>query len=138
MVVTDLCEISVDAPSTVDSAEKALPSALQHVNEIYGRLAGRSMAVFLDYDGTLTPIVRRPEDAELSRNMRQVIRKLAANCPVAIVSGRDMPDVRLRVGIDTLFYAGSHGFDIVGPDIHRREHPEGSRLLPEIDQAEEA
>jgi alpha,alpha-trehalase len=138
VVVNDLCEISIDEPSTVESADKGLPSALHRVNEIYGRLAGRTMAVFLDYDGTLTPIVRRPEDAELSRNMRQVIHKLAANCPVAIVSGRDMPDVRLRVGIDELFYAGSHGFDIVGPGINRREHPEGSRLLPEIDQAEEA
>ena len=138
VVVNDLCEISIDAPSTVEGAEKGLPSALQRVNEIYGRLAGRTMAVFLDYDGTLTPIVRRPEDADLSRNMRQVVRKLAANCPVAIVSGRDMPDVRERVGIDTLYYAGSHGFDIVGPGIDRREHPEGSRLLPEIDRAEKA
>ena len=138
VVVTDLCEISIDEPSTAEGAEKGLPSALQHVNEIYGRLAGRRMAVFLDYDGTLTPIVRRPEDAELSRNMRQVIRKLAANCPVAIVSGRDLPDVRERVGIDELYYAGSHGFDIAGPGIKRREHPEGSRLLPEIDRAEKA
>ncbi len=138
VVVTDLCEIAVDEPPDVERAEKELPSALQRVNDIYGRLAGRTPAVFLDYDGTLTPIVRRPEDAELSRNMRQIIRKLAANCPVAIVSGRDLQDVRERVGIDRLYYAGSHGFDIVGPDIRHREHPEGSRLLPEIDRAEKA
>ena len=122
----------------LDQEVRALPSALQRVDEIYSRLAGRKLAVFLDYDGTLTPIVRRPEDADLSRDMRQVIRKLADNCPVAIVSGRDMADVRERVAIDKLYYAGSHGFDIVGPDIDRREHPEGSRLLPEIERAEKA
>ncbi|MGD9300566.1 MAG: trehalose-phosphatase, partial [Desulfobacterales bacterium] len=138
VVVNDLCEIGIDGQAGVEAAEQGLPSALQRVDEIHGHLAGRTMAVFLDYDGTLTPIVRRPEDADLSRNMRQVIRKLAANCPVAVVSGRDMPDVRERVALDALYYAGSHGFDIVGPDINRREHPEGSQLLPEIDQAEKA
>jgi len=136
VVVTDLCEIGIDEQPAVEGAEKDLPSALQRVNDIYGRLAGRTLAVFLDYDGTLTPIVRRPEDAELSKNMRQIIGKLAAHCPVAIVSGRDLKDVRERVGLEQLYYAGSHGFDIAGPDGKRREHPEGSRLLPEIDRAE--
>jgi alpha,alpha-trehalase len=138
VVVTDLCEIGIDEQPPVEDVAKGLPSALHRVNEIYGRLAGRTMAVFLDYDGTLTPIVRRFEDAELPGNMRQIIRKLAANCPVAIISGRDLLDVRERVGIDRLYYAGSHGFDIAGPDDNRREHPESSRLLPEIDRAEKA
>jgi alpha,alpha-trehalase len=114
VVVTDLCEIGIDEQPAVEGAEKDLPSALQRINDIYGRLAGRTLAVFLDYDGTLTPIVRRPEDAELSKNMRQIIGKLAAHCPVAIVSGRDLKDVRERVGLEQLYYAGSHGFDIAG------------------------
>jgi alpha,alpha-trehalase len=138
VVVTDLCEIGIDEQPAVEGPESGLPSALQRVDDIYSCLAGRTIAVFLDYDGTLTPIVRRPEDADLSDNMRQVIRKLSANCPVAIVSGRDLQDVRERVGIDQLYYAGSHGFDIASPDDKHREHPEGSRLLPEIDRAESA
>lgn len=77
--------------------------------------AGRGLAVFLDYDGTLTPIVERPEDAVLSDATRGVLRKLALRHTVAIVSGRDLADVRARVGLEGLHYAGSHGFDIAGP-----------------------
>jgi len=76
---------------------------------------GRRLALFLDYDGTLTPIVQRPEDAVLAEPTRAVLRKLALRHPVAIVSGRDLKDVRERVGIEGLHYAGSHGFDIAGP-----------------------
>src|SRR5205809_101422 len=72
-----------------------IPSALDHVQEIASR-SGQA-AVFLDYDGTLTPIVNRPEDAWLSDSMRQALRELAARMPVAILSGRDLDDVR-RVG----------------------------------------
>ena len=42
-----------------------LPSALGQVQEITTR--GDQLAVFLDYDGTLTPIVGRPNQAELGR-----------------------------------------------------------------------
>jgi len=136
VVVDDLCEIGIDEEPAAARHAKALPSALQHINDVYGRLAGRKIAVFLDYDGTLTPIVRRPEDAEISPSMRQIVDRLAENCPVAIVSGRDLQDVRSMVGVDRLHYAGSHGFDIAGPGGKRREHPEGARLLPELDRAE--
>ncbi|MGD9302129.1 MAG: trehalose-phosphatase, partial [Desulfobacterales bacterium] len=138
VVVNDLYEICIAEQPPVEEAAQGLPSALHRANEIYGRLAGRTMAVFLDYDGTLTPIVRRHEDAELSEEMRQIVRKLSSNCPVAIVSGRDLQDVRERVGIERLYYAGSHGFDIAGPDGEGREHPDAKPLLPEIDRAEQA
>lgn len=75
----------------------------------------RGLALFLDYDGTLTPIVERPEDALLADETRAVLRRLAQRHAVAIVSGRDLEDVRQRVGIEGLHYAGSHGFDIAGP-----------------------
>jgi trehalose-phosphatase len=97
-----------------------IPSALEHVQEIAGG-SGRA-AVFLDYDGTLTPIVSQPGDASLSDSMRQTLRELAARAPVvAILSGRDLNDVRRRVNIDSIVYAGSHGFDIAGPRGLRRQ-----------------
>jgi alpha,alpha-trehalase len=138
VVVKDLCEIVVDGHPPAEGAKKGLPSALLRAEEIYGHLAGRTLAIFLDYDGTLTPIVRRPQDADLPQRTREVIRKLARRCPVAVVSGRDLRDVRERVGIESLYYAGSHGFDIRGPDGKRREHPEAVPLLPQLDRAEGA
>lgn len=109
-----------------------IPSALEHIQEI-GRRGGR-LAVFLDYDGTLAPIVSHPEDASLSDSMRQTLRSLAARLPVAILSGRDLDDVRGRVLVDGIVYAGSHGFDIAGAGGLRRQL--GDAYLPVLDAAE--
>jgi len=109
-----------------------IPSALEHVHEI--ARSGSRLAVFLDYDGTLTPIVSRPQDAWLSESMRETLRSLAARVPVAILSGRDLDDVRGRMLVDGIVYAGSHGFDIAGGGGLRREF--GSPYLPALDRAE--
>jgi trehalose-phosphatase len=109
-----------------------IPSALEHVQEI-ARSSDR-LAFFLDYDGTLTLIVSHPEDAWLSDSMRQTLRSLAARMPVAILSGRDLDDVRGRVLVDGIVYAGSHGFDIAGAGGLRREL--GAAYLPVLDTAE--
>ena len=93
-----------------------LPHALTHGAELERRLSGKRLAVFLDYDGTLTPIVDRPEDAIISAQMRETVRNLAARCPVCVVSGRDRTVVQELMGLDHLIVAGSHGFDIWSPD----------------------
>src|SRR5262252_8010580 len=109
-----------------------IPSALENIQEIGRR--GDRLAVFLDYDGTLTPIVSHPEDASLSDSMRQTLRSLAARLPVAILSGRDLDDVRGRVLVDGIVYAGSHGFDIAGAGGLRRQL--GEVYLPVLGAAE--
>jgi len=110
-----------------------IPSALEHVQDIAG--GNRQLAVFLDYDGTLTPIVSHPEKALLSDSTRQTLQALAMQAWVAILSGRDLDDVRQRVAIDGIVYAGSHGFDIAGPGRLRRQ--EAIEFLPALDVAEE-
>ena len=109
-----------------------ISSALEHIQEIARR--GDRLAVFLDYDGTLTPIVSHPEDAWLSESMRQTLGSLAARVPVAILSGRDLDDVRGRVLVDGIVYAGNHGFDIAGAGGIRREL--GAAHLTVLDAAE--
>ena len=109
-----------------------IPSALEHVQKI--ARSGERLAVFLDYDGTLTPIVSHPENAWLSESMRQTLRSLAGRVPVAILSGRDLDDVRGRVLVEGIVYAGSHGFDIAGAGGLRREL--GASYLPVLDAAE--
>jgi trehalose 6-phosphate phosphatase len=107
-------------------------SALDHVPEIAG--GADQLAIFLDYDGTLTPIVRQPEEAILSDSTRSVLKTLAARTPVAILSGRELEDMQRRVNIDGIVYAGSHGFDIAGPrGIRKQVAPE---FLPILDAAE--
>jgi len=110
-----------------------LPSALDHVEQIAGARQ-RALAVFLDYDGTLSPIVSSPEQAVVPDSMRSVLSALATKLPVAILSGRDLEDVRRRVSIDAIVYAGSHGFDIAGPHGLRRQM--ATEFLPRLDMAE--
>jgi trehalose 6-phosphate phosphatase len=74
--------------------------------------AGRRAALLLDYDGTLTPIVDRPDQAFLPDATRELLRRLAVIYPIAIVSGRDVADIRRLVDIEDIIYVGSHGLDI--------------------------
>jgi trehalose 6-phosphate phosphatase len=99
-----------------------LPNALSDGGALNERLAGRPPAVFLDYDGTLTPIVDRPEDAVISQAMRDAVRALARRCTVCVVSGRDRPVAQRLMGLDDLVVAGSHGFDIWSPHAGALEH----------------
>ncbi|MDQ3303981.1 MAG: trehalose-phosphatase, partial [Actinomycetota bacterium] len=93
-----------------------LPHALNDGDELERRLEGKRLAVFLDYDGVLSPIVDRPEDAIISDSMRKAVSGLAERCNVCVVSGRDRAVVQELMGLDNLIVAGSHGFDIWSPD----------------------
>lgn len=112
-----------------------MKDALVAFADIEARLAGKRPCVFLDYDGTLTPIVARPDLAVLSDAMRDILRGLAARCTVAVVSGRDLDDVRRLVGLDDIVYAGSHGFDIAGPDGLRIQHDQGAAFIAAVERA---
>lgn len=89
----------------------------------------KKLAFFLDYDGTLTPIVSRPELAVISREMQDTIRKLSRKYTTAIVSGRMREDVEKLVGIPELIYAGSHGLDIKGRGVSLVE-PQAEEVIP--------
>ncbi len=114
-----------------------LPHALDEGKALARRFAGKQPAVFLDYDGTLTPIRDRPEDAVISDSMREAVRRLAERVPVCVVSGRDRRVVQELMGLDTLIVAGSHGFDIWSPaggSIQREEGASFEGLLRAVEQ----
>lgn len=112
-----------------------LPNALEAWADFEAALAGRRPAVFLDYDGTLTPIVARPELAVLDEDIRAIVRDLAHRCPVCVVSGRDRLDVTRMLGIDGIGIAGSHGFDIATPNgqsVRKGMGKDQARLLDSV------
>lgn len=76
--------------------------------------------LFSDYDGTLTPIVERPEDAVLADETRKLLGGLAKQrrYTVGIISGRSLMDLMARVGLsDIVTYAGNHGMEIHGKGL---------------------
>jgi trehalose 6-phosphate phosphatase len=102
-------------------------------------VAHECCALFLDYDGTLTPIVEDPDSARLSPTMERVLTDLMLypRYRVSIVSGRALADLRPRVRGRGLYLAGNHGLEIEGPGVSYK-HPEVWRLRPELDALAQA
>ncbi|WPR75949.1 trehalose-phosphatase [Algoriphagus sp. NG3] len=113
-----------------------LPDALEYFNEIAKKLEGQRPILFLDYDGTLTPIVSNPEDAVLSPETKEIVQDLAEKITIALISGRDRKNVESLIGLPNVIYAGSHGFDITGPNGMEKQHEKGQDVLPALDEAE--
>ncbi len=136
VVVADLGEVLPSRQAALDE----LPSALEAFEEIANRLEGVEPAIFFDYDGTLSPIVEHPDLAVLAPSMLVALERLMQHATVAIVSGRDAADVRSKVKVDGIYYAGSHGLDILAPSgaPARDDHLAGlDQFLPVLDQAEQ-
>ncbi|MFC1674829.1 trehalose-phosphatase [Candidatus Omnitrophota bacterium] len=93
-------------------------------NKLEKKLEGKNIFLFLDYDGTLTPIVEHPDRALIPLEARELIRRLSKTpkCRLAIISGRSLKDLKRMVGIEKIIYAGNHGLEIEGPKI-RFESP---------------
>ena len=73
----------------------------------------REAAVLCDVDGTLAPIVARPEDARLLDGAREVLEELRARVGLlGFVSGRGLADLERLVGLDGCAYAGNHGMEL--------------------------
>ncbi|KAJ3680534.1 hypothetical protein LUZ60_016812 [Juncus effusus] len=94
------------------------PSALTSFDQIIVNAKGRKIALFLDYDGTLSHIVNDPDKAVMTNSMRATVKSVARYFPTAIVSGRSRDKVFGFVKLTELYYAGSHGMDIMVPNIN--------------------
>lgn len=72
----------------------------------------RTTCLFLDFDGTLAPIAPAPEQAILADSTRALLVRLSkrSDMTIAVVSGRPLADIKMRVGVDGIVYAGDHGF----------------------------
>jgi len=133
IVVSDLSELSISNGG--GGSATTAPLALEKLADIQTQVRDRRVAVFLDYDGTLTPIVERPDLAVLSDDMRATLKALADCCTVCVISGRERGDVQRLVGLENVIYAGCHGFDIAGPKGMKIQHEEGAGYVPIIAQA---
>jgi alpha,alpha-trehalase len=95
IVVADLADVAV---RTGDKRMSEIPNALESSGQLIGITSARESMLFLDYDGTLSPIVSDPSAATLADGAAEALELVAAVCPVAVLSGRDLADIRTRVG----------------------------------------
>lgn len=73
--------------------------------------------LLLDYDGTLTPIVSRPELAKLSKGMRNTLRLASQKYSTFIITGRSLKGIKEFVKLNGVCYSSSHGMVITGHGI---------------------
>jgi alpha,alpha-trehalase len=130
-VLEELCIIDVQGSMNEPGF---VPPLLNDMSRISTQFADKRPALFLNYDGILTPMLERSAQARLSAPMRRALRDAAASMPVVLVSGRDLTDLRDQVQLRELIYAGRHGFDIQGPSL-RLELTDGLDALEELAQA---
>ncbi|GFP81084.1 trehalose-phosphate phosphatase a [Phtheirospermum japonicum] len=120
--LSDFIEDRPNGPNLADARYTSWleehPSAVTSFNRMMSATLGKQIVVFLDYDGTLSPIVSDPDCAFMSDPMRSAVREVARHFPTAIISGRSRDKVYEFVKLDEVYYAGSHGMDIMGPPMN--------------------
>ncbi|XP_051185541.1 uncharacterized protein [Lolium perenne] len=89
------------------------PSAIVCFSEITKIARGKKILIFLDYDGTISPINDIPAEATIPSDIREAVQKAAELFPTSIVSGRRIEKLKNFVKLDNVHYAGSHGQEIV-------------------------
>ncbi|THF97598.1 hypothetical protein TEA_007600 [Camellia sinensis var. sinensis] len=96
------------------------PSALTMFEQIINASSGKQIVMFLDYDGTLSPIVEDPDRAFMTKEMRKAVSDVARK---VLPYSHSYREVYNFVKLSQLYYAGSHGMDIKGPakDSNNRE-----------------
>jgi len=138
----DLCIPDFDEFDLFDDEEIAgyfrytKPMVFSEDADVFERLTEKTPVFFLDYDGTLTPIVQHPEDAVISDEMRDSLSELARLFTVAVVTGRDKEDVRDFIRLDHLIYSGSHGYVTSGPNGLYMEHEQSEEIIETMDKVE--
>eukprot|EP00472_Partenskyella_glossopodia_P004598 CAMPEP_0197523478 /NCGR_PEP_ID=MMETSP1318-20131121/8395_1 /TAXON_ID=552666 /ORGANISM="Partenskyella glossopodia, Strain RCC365" /LENGTH=404 /DNA_ID=CAMNT_0043076181 /DNA_START=327 /DNA_END=1541 /DNA_ORIENTATION=- len=121
------------AASPPQSASPA--NALKAFEEFGNVVKEKQLVVFLDYDGTLTPIVDVPSEAKISEEVRGTVHRVASAFPTAVITGRSISTVTDFMRLDSVYYAGSHGFDIRSPGGEKIICQVGAEFLPLLSSA---
>ena len=86
--------------------------------------------LMLDFDGTLSPIAETPAKAHLSAKTKGLLAECSDRTDVVVISGRSLWDIKKKVNLNGLVYAGSHGMEWqIGPSIGNFRVPEKSKVM---------
>lgn len=116
------------------TAEGFSPEVLERFEVLQHKISeARHVGVFTDFDGTISPIVPVPGEAELDPEIRPILKALAAKpqFTVGVISGRSLSDLRARTSINGLIYVGNHGLEIEAGEARFRD-PQAEALRREL------
>lgn len=135
-------ELLIEAPSQIGSG-----SLLHAFAGKFGDLApatpalaarrGEPLALMFDFDGTLAPLPEHPADARLPPALRELLGRLAARHPLAVISGRALHDLAARLCLPAAYLAGNHGLELRGADYDPVPAPDASDWRPVLDAVHE-
>ena len=76
-------------------------------------------SLLLDFDGTLAPVLPDPETVFLDSTVRRILKEIQETGRIAIgvISGRSLDEIKGRIGVCEIIYAGNHGMEIMGPGV---------------------
>jgi len=97
------------------------------------------LGVILDFDGTLSFLARTPTLAIIPPETKRVLERLSniSDCHIAIISGRSLDDLQVKVGVEGITYGGNHGLEILHPDGTRFNHPMPPGYKTRLEKLEE-
>jgi len=97
---------------------------MKHLSKELGKIKreikGKQLFLFLDFDGTLTPIRRDPRKVRLGKGMYHTLKRVAdkSNICVAVISGRRLGGIKKMIGLKNVIYVGNHGLEAIGPNLN--------------------
>lgn len=101
-----------------------------------GLVGADGLLVALDFDGTLVPLANDPTVPTITGPCRRALRSIVTHpqARAAVISGREQADLRDRVGLPGVVYAGNHGLQLSW-EGHDVVHPLAARYRPSIEHA---
>ncbi|XP_004536202.1 probable trehalose-phosphate phosphatase C isoform X2 [Ceratitis capitata] len=126
---------SASCNSKIKMPEKRTAPAISSLEDFERKLPGylnenTTLALLLDYDGTLAAIADSPKNTYMTVAMEKLLNQLAIHPKIflAMISGRALNDVQSRVGIPGITYAGNHGLEIESGNGTRHDYPLPAKL----------
>lgn len=112
-----------------------ITSALEHAPEISNKLASKTLCLFISDEVIDPPEESKHEKDRKLKEVRDVLKTLAHHAIVAIIGEHDLSDLKEKLKLNSLYYAGCKGLDISGPDMKIQL---GKEAIPQLDQLQEA
>lgn len=134
VILITLCQPNMSRFTRADHYEDYLINYLKNSTKL---------ALLLDYDGTLTPIVSHPDLAKIPLETRTILDRLSQNPNIflAVISGRSAENVKHMVGLQNIVYSGNHGLEVIYPDgskyVHQLPNDSDDKLKALVGKLEE-